>query len=175
MCRIDLGIDAGAETVKLAEVAGEGGALEWTRRAWREHHGDPSAAVREVLVAGGWEGVASACATGRLGRRLAVERVSPKRARTVGPGRLHGGGPATIVDLAVRGRMPVSSLLPYAWHESPNIHLCTIRDFERLAAELGLRVTRRILLDADGAEAAGRAVRLRPNAFAAGAVYGLQR
>jgi methionine biosynthesis protein MetW len=79
------------------------------------------------------------------------------------------------MDLALRGRMPVSALLPYAWHETPNIHLCTIRDFERLAAELGLRVTRRILLDADGAEASGRAVRLRPNAFAAGAVYGLQR
>jgi hypothetical protein len=36
-------------------------------------------------------------------------------------------------------------------------------------------VTRRILLGADGEEASGRLVRLRPNAFAAGAVYGLQR
>lgn len=79
------------------------------------------------------------------------------------------------VDLAVKGRMPVSALLPHAWHETPNIHLCTIRDFERLVAELGVRVTRRILLDADGVETAGRLVTLRPNAFAAGAVYGLQR
>jgi methionine biosynthesis protein MetW len=79
------------------------------------------------------------------------------------------------VDLALRGRMPVSAALPHAWHDTPNIHLCTIGDFERLARELSLQVTRRILLGVDGAEAAGRLVRLRPNAFAAGAVYGLQR
>jgi methionine biosynthesis protein MetW len=79
------------------------------------------------------------------------------------------------VDLALKGRMPVSTLLPHAWHETPNIHLCTIRDFERLARDLRLRVTRRILLDVDGEEARGRLVRLRPNAFAAAAVYGLQR
>jgi methionine biosynthesis protein MetW len=79
------------------------------------------------------------------------------------------------VELAVKGRTPVSALSPHAWHETPNIHLCTIRDFERLTAELRLRVTRRILLDADGGEASGRLVGLRPNAFAAGAVYGLQR
>jgi len=36
-------------------------------------------------------------------------------------------------------------------------------------------VTRRILLDGDGEEATGRLVRLRPNALAAGAVYGLTR
>jgi methionine biosynthesis protein MetW len=79
------------------------------------------------------------------------------------------------LDLAVRGRMPVSPALPHAWYDTPNIHLCTIRDFERLAGELSLRITRRILLAVDGAEAAGRLVRVRPNAFAAGAVYGLQR
>ena len=78
-------------------------------------------------------------------------------------------------DLALRGRMPVSPALPDAWYDTPNIHLCTISDFERLTRDLSLRVTRRILLDVDGAEAVGRRVRLRPNAFAAGAVYGLQR
>jgi methionine biosynthesis protein MetW len=79
------------------------------------------------------------------------------------------------LDLALRGRMPVSPALPYTWFETPNIHLCTISDFERLTRDLSLRITRRILLDVDGAEAAGRRVRLRPNVFAAGAVYGLQR
>ena len=41
--------------------------------------------------------------------------------------------------------------------------------------ELGLRTTRRVLLDAAGDETAGRAARLRPNVLAAGAVYGLNR
>jgi methionine biosynthesis protein MetW len=79
------------------------------------------------------------------------------------------------LELTLRGRMPVSPALPNAWYDTPNIHLCTIRDFERLARELSLRITRRILLDVDGAESASRLIRLRPNALAAGAVYGLKR
>lgn len=38
------------------------------------------------------------------------------------------------------GRMPVTSTLPVNWHETPNIHLCTIDDFRALAAELGLQI-----------------------------------
>jgi methionine biosynthesis protein MetW len=79
------------------------------------------------------------------------------------------------VDLALRGRMPVSGTEPHAWHDTPNIHLCTIRDFEQLVREQGLRVTRRVLLDAASDETAGRGARLRPNVLAAGAVYGLAR
>lgn len=41
------------------------------------------------------------------------------------------------------GRMPVTGQMPYAWYNTPNIHLCTLRDFQRLAAELGLRITHR--------------------------------
>lgn len=77
------------------------------------------------------------------------------------------------VHLALRGRMPVSGVLPYPWYDTPNIHFCSLADFERLARELSLRITSRTLLDEDGAVAAGRAVALRPNLCAAGAVYGL--
>ena len=41
--------------------------------------------------------------------------------------------------------------------------------------ELGIRTTRRVLLDGAGNETLERAVRLRPNLLAAGAVYGLDR
>ena len=41
----------------------------------------------------------------------------------------------------LRGRMPVTGEMPYEWYNTPNIHLCTLRDFERLAAKLGLRIT----------------------------------
>ncbi len=46
------------------------------------------------------------------------------------------------------GRMPVSGQLPYAWYDTPNIHLCTLQDFERLAAELSLDVLERATFDA---------------------------
>jgi methionine biosynthesis protein MetW len=78
------------------------------------------------------------------------------------------------VDLGVRGRMPVSATLPYRWSETPNIHLCTIRDFEELAATEGLRVAERALLAPDGRAAAARVAR-RPNLLAAGAAYLLTR
>ena len=33
-------------------------------------------------------------------------------------------------DLLINGRMPKNKILPYDWYNSPNIHLCTIKDFE---------------------------------------------
>jgi len=46
--------------------------------------------------------------------------------------------------------MPVSHLLNNPWHETPNIHLCTIRDFVALCDEIGVRVERGITLDRHG-------------------------
>ena len=39
------------------------------------------------------------------------------------------------------GRMPVNDQMPYQWYDTPNIHLCTLRDFQILAARLGLKIT----------------------------------
>jgi methionine biosynthesis protein MetW len=46
------------------------------------------------------------------------------------------------VDI-LRGRMPVTGQMPYQWFNTPNIHLCTLRDFEDLAGKLGLRILER--------------------------------
>ena len=43
-------------------------------------------------------------------------------------------------SLALGGRMPVTPSLPVSWHETANIHFCTVDDFRALAAELDLRV-----------------------------------
>src|SRR5690606_8340535 len=40
----------------------------------------------------------------------------------------------------LRGRMPVTGEMPYQWYDTPNIHLCTMRDFEDLASDFSLRV-----------------------------------
>ena len=42
--------------------------------------------------------------------------------------------------------MPVTQRLGYAWWETPNIHLCTIRDFEDLCRLLGIRIERAVIL-----------------------------
>jgi methionine biosynthesis protein MetW len=51
------------------------------------------------------------------------------------------------VKLLTDGRMPMSPLLPNPWYETPNIHLCTIRDFVALCDEVGIRIERSITLD----------------------------
>ena len=41
-------------------------------------------------------------------------------------------------QLFATGRMPRNDLLPYAWHNTPNVHLCTVTDFRALCEEEGL-------------------------------------
>jgi len=38
------------------------------------------------------------------------------------------------------GHMPVSRTLPHNWYDTPNIHLCTVKDFEDLCAKLGAEI-----------------------------------
>jgi methionine biosynthesis protein MetW len=54
------------------------------------------------------------------------------------------------LSLLTRGRMPISALLPNRWYETPNIHLCTIRDFVELCNQIGVRVERSATLDRHG-------------------------
>lgn len=75
-------------------------------------------------------------------------------------------------DLALGGRMPVSDLLPYQWYDTPNIHLCTLADFEALVEEAGSRIERRVLLDGRGRPVRGPKASF-PNLLAEGAVYSL--
>ena len=77
-------------------------------------------------------------------------------------------------DLLTKGRMPSSTELPNPWHSTPNIHLCTLADFESLVPQCGLKIVKRIPLDQSHRAASG-AVSLRPNLLAAGAVYALER
>ena len=46
----------------------------------------------------------------------------------------------------LRGRMPVSGNLPYQWYDTPNIHLCTVADFDAFCNERGFHVLERVVL-----------------------------
>ena len=63
------------------------------------------------------------------------------------------------------GRMPVTRQIPYQWFDTPNIHLCTLKDFEILAARVGLIITGRAVL------ADGRPVNFAPALRATVAIY----
>jgi methionine biosynthesis protein MetW len=65
----------------------------------------------------------------------------------------------------LRGRMPVSEELPHQWYNTPNVHLCTLHDFEDLCAKLGARIRERVVLHR------GRPVSVLPNLLGSLAVY----
>jgi methionine biosynthesis protein MetW len=52
--------------------------------------------------------------------------------------------------LLVHGRMPMARCLPEPWYSSSNIHPCTLEDFERLCADLGVGIQQRMCLAASG-------------------------
>lgn len=69
----------------------------------------------------------------------------------------------------VRGNMPVSKNLPYEWYDTPNVHLCTIDDFERFCVKRNVHICERVVLS-DGAE-----VGMLPNLLGQLAVYRVER
>jgi methionine biosynthesis protein MetW len=69
----------------------------------------------------------------------------------------------------LRGRMPVSQALPYQWYDTPNIHLCTVADFDAFLAERDYRILDRVVLTA------GRPVAFAPNLMGELAIYRFRR
>lgn len=75
--------------------------------------------------------------------------------------------------LAVGGRMPVSGGPGLDWHDSPNIHLCTVRDFETLCADMGIRILERTFIDNAHRRRVGAS--MVPNLFGEVALYRFER
>jgi len=67
------------------------------------------------------------------------------------------------------GHMPVSEDLPYQWFNTPNIHLCTVKDFDAFCEGRSIRVLERAVMTH------GRPVEFLPNFLGSLAVYRLSR
>jgi methionine biosynthesis protein MetW len=44
------------------------------------------------------------------------------------------------------GRMPVSKILPYQWYDTPNVHLCTINDFDEFCKNHKITILERCVI-----------------------------
>lgn len=53
-------------------------------------------------------------------------------------------------QLMFGGHMPRTDNLPESWHDTPNIHFCTIKDFLTLCDDIGAKVERAVALNAYG-------------------------
>ena len=69
--------------------------------------------------------------------------------------------------------MPVSNALPYDWYSTPNLHLCSLRDFESLCKKLNIRVIERKLSDSNGRSSF--LMKTFPNLFTEVALYKLKQ
>ncbi len=74
-------------------------------------------------------------------------------------------------QLFFKGVMPKTKELPYEWYNTPNIHLLTIKDFERFCQEFKINIIQRHFLGSKGEIPSY----LFPNLFAKNAIYVIKR
>ncbi len=68
-------------------------------------------------------------------------------------------------QIAVQGRTPVTPSLPYAWHDTPNLHFLSISDFIAYCRERGIRVNQATWIGGI------RRIRFLPNLFASAGIF----
>ena len=71
------------------------------------------------------------------------------------------------LQLLLYGKAPVTRQLPFRWHNSPNIHCLSLKDFDDFCGRLGATIEARIPV----VRARRNPVRLAPNLFAEQAIY----
>ena len=77
------------------------------------------------------------------------------------------------VYLSSKGRMPVSKFMPHAWYDTPNIHFCTVRDFDALCKEKNILILERTVVDLK--HEGSLSMRLLPNLLGEIAIYHIAR
>lgn len=75
--------------------------------------------------------------------------------------------------IAFKGRMPVSDFMPYQWYDTPNIHFCTVRDFDDFCRHKNIDVITRTVVDNRHRDSA--IIRAFPNLLSEIAIYHFSR
>ncbi len=98
-----IGIDMGAETIKVVELTRDGEDLRWTGRWILEHHKEPGPGLLDTLGEAGWDGVTGAAVSGRLGTMTRLPRIPVKQAQAGGYRFLFSDESATLVSIGSHG------------------------------------------------------------------------
>jgi methionine biosynthesis protein MetW len=77
------------------------------------------------------------------------------------------------MQLALKGSMPVTRSLPYEWYNTPNIHLCTLTDFEALCRRLNIRILESLVVN--HAQQSRASIRMWPSLLGEIAIYHITR
>jgi methionine biosynthesis protein MetW len=78
-------------------------------------------------------------------------------------------------ELLFAGSMPRTDNLPDSWYNTPNIHLCTIKDFVALCRDIGAKIERASALNASGTKLGVSMPLFMQNLFGEQAVFLLSR
>ena len=71
-------------------------------------------------------------------------------------------------QLMINGKAPVTSELPYQWHDTPNIRVITMHDFRLYSKKIGFRIFKEVAINSD--QKKGRMIKFFPNFLA---TYGI--
>ncbi len=77
------------------------------------------------------------------------------------------------LQIALKGMMPKSRTLPYEWYNTPNIHMCTLKDFESLCRKVNIEILQ--CTTVDYAHRSNLGMRLFPNLLGEIAIYRFRR
>ena len=73
------------------------------------------------------------------------------------------------LSIGLLGKMPRTKSLPHEWYDTPNTHLCTLRDFENLCEKLNIQIVRRAAVTNARDRSFGSTI--LPNLFSETALY----
>ena len=70
--------------------------------------------------------------------------------------------------LLLKGEMPITDDLPYSWHSTPNIHLCTINDFKKMCYKNKFQIVDEVISNSKGLNITASSMR---NFFGTSAIF----
>ena len=79
------------------------------------------------------------------------------------------------LKLLINGIMPESDLLPHTWYTTPNIHLCTIKDFKKLCNKNSINIEQNFFLNKNGKKITNPIKKLFNNFFSISGLFVLKK
>ena len=81
----------------------------------------------------------------------------------------------TRLMLLINGVMPQSKSLPHTWYTTPNIHLCTIKDFKELCNKNSIKIEQSFYLNRNGKKIINPIINFFNNFFSTSALFVLKK
>jgi methionine biosynthesis protein MetW len=69
------------------------------------------------------------------------------------------------IQIAIKGRVPVTKSLPYEWYDTPNLHFLGIADFKEYCKKRNIQIENSILIRKN------KKIKLLPNLLAETAIF----